>query len=204
MGYGYWGLVKEREPRAFDERAYRRQALATWDAKWHGLSVQARYVFLNVVKGPAKKQKVDSVPPSVAIDKFPPPILKELAAAGFVAVQPARSRAFTDRVIACDEIYDFAARIRSLRRYHLLAADQPSELAKYADYAFFAYQLTEVLSDVLRKAEIEDFGRLEDFLQRYVTHHRWPGWVARALKDPLAERILNVFREAKGPIPLAE
>ena len=35
-------------------------------------------------------------------------------------------------------------------------------------------------------------------------HHRWPGWVARALKEPLAERILKVVREAEGRYSLAE
>jgi hypothetical protein len=204
MSYGFWGRVKEREPRAFDEKAYRRQTLAAWDAKWHRLSVQARYFFLNVVKGPVKKQTVHSHPPSVSTDKFPPHILKELTAAGFVEVQAARSRAFTDRVIACDGLYDFAARVRTLRRLHLLAANQPSEFEKYVDHAFFGSQLTGVLSGVLRKAGIEDFVRLEDALQRYVMHHRWPGWVARTLKDPLVDRILDVFREAEGPMPLAE
>ena len=58
MRYDYWGRVKERELRAFDEKAYRRQTLATWDAKWHALSVQARYYFLDVVKGPVKNLKV--------------------------------------------------------------------------------------------------------------------------------------------------
>jgi hypothetical protein len=204
MRYGYWGPLKEREPRGFDERAYRRQALAPWDAKWHELSGQARYFFLNVVKGPAKRQNDDSAPPSVAIDRFPHHIVEELTAAGFVAVQAARSQASTERVIASDKIYDFAARIRSLPRYHLLAADQPSELVKYANYAFFPYPLAEVLSSVLRKAEIDDHARLEDLLERYVAHHRWPGWVVRTLKDPLAERVLDVFRKAEGPIPMAE
>jgi hypothetical protein len=204
MRYGSWGPLKERETRGFDERAYRRQALAAWDAKWHELSVQARYYFLNVVKGPAKSQNVGSTPPSVVIDRFPLHIMEELTSAGFVAVLPARSQASTERVIGCDPVYDFAARIRSLPRYHLLAADQPSELVKYANHAFFPYPLTEVLSSVLRKAEIDDHARLEDLLERYVAHHRWPGWVARALKDPLAERILDVFRQAAGPIPMAE
>ena len=90
MSYGYWGRLKEREPRAYDEKAYRRQNLAIWDARWHELSVQARSYFLNEVKGPAKKQKVYSSPPSVSIDKFPAPVLKELTDAGFVEVQPAK------------------------------------------------------------------------------------------------------------------
>src|SRR5262249_4873707 len=33
---------------------------------------------------------------------------------------------------------------------------------------------------------------------------RWPGWVARVLKDPLAERVLEALREAAGPIPLVD
>ena len=114
MSYGYWGGARAHEVPAFDEKAYRRQNLAAWDVRWHGLSVPARYAFLNEVKGPSKKQKVYSVPPSVAVDRFPPPILEELKAAGFVEVQPARSRAFTDRVIAPNALYDFAARLRTV------------------------------------------------------------------------------------------
>ena len=40
--------------------------------------------------------------------------------------------------------------------------------------------------------------------KRYVMNHRWPGWAARKRKDPLAERIVDVLQEAKGPIPLVE
>ena len=39
--------------------------------------------------------------------------------------------------------------------------------------------------------------RLAEALQRYVMHHRWPGWVAQTLKDPLADRIIDVFRGPK-------
>lgn len=204
MSYGIRGRVKEREPRAYHERAYRRGPLAAWDARWHGLSAQARFFFLDVVKAPVKRQAAHSLPPSVSTEKFPPHILKELAAAGFVEVQAARSKAYTDRVIAGAGLHDFTSRIRTLRRLHLLAADQPIELEKYVDHAFFGSQLTGVLSGVLRKVEIEDFSRLDETLQRYVMNHRWPGWVARALKDPLVGRVLEVIREAEGPIPLAE
>jgi len=203
MSSGAWGRSKDRESRAVDEKAYRRRALAAWDARWHGLSVQARFLFLNDVKGPIKKQTVHSQPPSVSINLLPTHVLKELVAAGFVEVQAARSRAFTDRVIACEGIYDFATRVRALRRLHLLAADRPSEFGKYVDYAFYGSPLLGVLGSVLRKAGIDDLVRLDEILQRYVTHHRWPGWVARALKEPLAEQVLDVVREAEGPIPLA-
>ena len=100
MRYGVWSGEKERFPRAFYERAYHRQSLAAWDDKWHRLSDQARNFFLNVVKGPAKPPAHEFDQLSVPSDKFPPHILEELTAAGFVEVQRARSQASTDRVIA--------------------------------------------------------------------------------------------------------
>ena len=204
MSDGYWDRVKERDLRAFDEKSYQRKGLAAWDARWHELSVPARSTFLEEVKGPAKAQKSTSMPPSVSISKFPPDVLKELTAAGFVEVQPARSRAFTDRVIAPDALYDFASRLRTVRRLHLLAADPPIELEKYVDHVFVGNLLIGVLHDIVRKAGITDHFGVEEALERYVTHHRWPGWVARTLKNPLADRILDVLREAEGPIPLVE
>ncbi len=204
MSYGYWGKAKERESVAFDAKAYRRQNLARWDARWHALSVQARYVFVHEVKGPARQQKATSMPPSVSADTFPPHLLEELTAAGFIEVQPARSRAFSDRVIAHDALYDFASRLRTVRRLHLLSADLPSEFARYVDHAFVPSLLIGVLHDIIRKAGIEDRFQIEEALERYVMHHRWPGWVARTLKTPLADRIIDVLKEAKGPLPLAE
>jgi hypothetical protein len=204
MSYGYWGREKQRETRAVDEKAYRRQDLAPWDARWHELSVQARSFFVTEVKGPAKPQKPASQPPSVSVDAFPPHILKELTDAGFIEVQPARSRAFGDRVIAPAVLYDFASRLRTVRRLHLLNADLPSEFAKYVDHAFIGAMLLGILPNILRTVGIEDYVQIEQVLGRYVTRHRWPGWVARTLKDPLADRILDVLREAGGPIPLAE
>jgi hypothetical protein len=204
MSYGYGGREKQRETRAFDEKAYRRQDLAPWDARWHELSVQARAFFVNEVKGPAKPQKPAAQPPSISADAIPPQILKELTDAGFIEVQPARSRAFGDRVIAPAALYDFASRLRTIRRLHLLNAELPSEFAKYVEHVFVGALLIGVLHEILRKAGIDEYIQVEQALVRYVTRHRWPGWVARALKDPLADRILGVLREAGGPIPLAE
>src|SRR5262245_36586591 len=122
MRYSFWSGVKEREPRAFHEKAYRRQTLALWDARWLALSGQARYFFLYEVKGPLKKTAARSDPPGVSIDRFPPHILKELADGGFVEIQAAKSRTITEKVVASSGIYDFAVRVRTLRRLHLLAA----------------------------------------------------------------------------------
>jgi hypothetical protein len=204
MSYGAWGRVKERETRAYFEKAYRRQPLAEWDARWHGLSAQARLFFLDEVKGPVKAQTARPRPPSVPADRFPPRILKELTDAGFVAVEAATSKALSNRVVAPDQVRDFATRVRALRRFHLLDADRPGEFVRYVDYAYYGSQLTGVVGGVLRKAGIEDVAPLDEMLAGYVMHHRWPGWVGQALKTPLAGRVLKVVEEAKGPIPLAE
>src|SRR4051794_38604207 len=118
MSFGYRGRAIERGSRDSSEKAYGRRGLAAWDARWHRLSAQARYFFLNVVKGPARIRKGSSALTSyrVAVDRFPPHVLAELRDAGFVEIEAARSRAFSDRVIACDGLYDFATRVRSLQR----------------------------------------------------------------------------------------
>ena len=204
MRYGVWSGEKERFPRAFYERAYHRQSLAAWDDKWHRLSDQARNFFLNVVKGPAKPPANEFDQLSVPIDKLPPHILKELTTAGFVEVQRAKSQAYTDRVIACGGLYDFATRVRTLQRVHLLAADKPSEFTNYVEYVFFSDQLIGVLIRMLRTVGIQDYFQVGEMLKRYVMNYRWPRWAARELQEPLADRILDVVQEADGPVLLAD
>ena len=203
-GFDYWGRPKERETRVVDEKAYRRRPLADWDAKWHGLSTPARSSFLAEVKGPSKNQYDHASSYSVSASRIPAPVLDELTAAGFTAVLEPKIGATTRRVIAPGAIYDFAARVRTIRRLHLLADGQPGELAKYVSHVFFPDLLSGNIVDVLRKAGIEDFQRLDLALERYVSNFRWPGWVARTLKDPLADRILEAIRAAEKPLPLAE
>jgi Helicase conserved C-terminal domain len=204
MRYGVWSGEKERFPRAFYERAYQRQSLAAWDDKWHRLSDQARNFFLNVVKGPAKPPANEFDQLSVSIDKLPPHILKELTTAGFVEVQRAKSQAYTDRVIACSGLYDFATRVRTLQRLHLLATDKPSEFTNYVEYVFFSDQLIGVLIRTLRTVGIQDYFQVGEMLNRYVMNYRWPRWAARELQEPLADRILDVVQEADGPVLLAD
>jgi Helicase conserved C-terminal domain len=203
-GFDYWGRAKERENRAVDEKAYRRRPLADWDARWHALSTQARSTFLSEVKGPSKNQADHAPSYSVSASRIPAPVLDELTAAGFAAVLEPKTGASTRRVIAPGALYDFAARVRTLRRLHLLAAGPPGELVKYVNHVFFPEMLTRVILEVMRKAGIEDFQRLDLALDRYVSNFRWPGWVARTLKDPLADRILEAIQAAEKPLPLVE
>ena len=204
MSYGTWGKVKSPENQAFFEKAYKRQPLAFWDARWQGLPDRARYFFLNEVRGPAKQRVPRSIQPSVSLSRFPSEVLKELTDAGFVKVEPAKSPAQPGRVVACEDLYDFAIRIRALPRYHLLGPKESSELERYVDFAFVAYRLSEVLTDVLRKAGIAGPGDIRETLKHYVKNRRWPEWVAKSLDDPVAERVVEVFQDADGPIPMAQ
>ena len=204
MSYQFWRGGRTFEQREFHERVYRRQLLAAWDAKWHGLSPQARRIFLHEVKIPDKNLIGHAAPPSVSIDIFPPSILKELTDAGFVAVKREGGQTLADRVVARDASYEFASRIGTLRRFHLLATDWPGDIVKYVQHAFFTHQLTYVLENLLRKVGIESSHRLDEILRRYVSGHRWPGWVVESLNQPVAKRILDVVREAGQAIRLAE
>ena len=60
------------------------------------------------------------------------------------------------------------------------------------------------LSRVIFDAGFQDRVALPDLLSVYVVNHRWPGWVAVSLKNPAAERIVAVLRDANGPVARAE
>jgi hypothetical protein len=202
--FGTMRQAKDREDPAVHERAFRRKDLATWEARWHGLTPPARSYFIDVLKGPARNQADHAPTYTLSKDKLPRGILEELSAAGFVKVQPARTRNSTERVFVPAELFDFATRVRMLARLGLLDARRPGELRSYVDYAFNSYSFLGVVTGILRSAGIEDYPEINEALQHYVTNHRWPGWVARKLKDPMAERVLEVLREAEGPIPIVE
>jgi hypothetical protein len=204
--YGAARRATERGNPAAHERAFARRGLAAWDARWHELTPKARAYFIDPLKGPSRNQADHAPTYTLSKDKVPPDVLAELLAAGFVKVQPARSttRASTDRVFVPAELLDFATRVRMLSRLDLLGAGGPGELRSYVDYAFNSYFFLGTVAGILRTAGIDDYPEIGETLRYYVTNHRWPEWVARKLKDPLMERILQVLREAEGPIPVVE
>ncbi len=204
MSYRSWTGRNDFEPRNFYERAYRRQSQTAWDAKWHRLSVGRDTSSCVRSRSTKATHSVLSAPPCVSIDIFPAATLKELTETGFVQIKREGGRVIPDRVVARDASHDFASRVGTLRQFHLLATDRPGELEKYVHQAFFAHQLTTVLANVLRNVGVEGFPRLDETLRRYVSSHRWPGWIAESLKNPAAKRILEVVREAGRAIPLAE
>jgi Helicase conserved C-terminal domain len=204
MRYRFTGNQNSLDGRAFCDRAYRRQGMAVWEAKWHDISVGARDAFLNVVKGPVKTSGTNSKRPGVSIKKFARNIVEELTDAGFVEVRVSKSRLSGDRVFTTDGVNNFAARIRTLRRFHLLAAEGPGELAAFVEHAFFGTQLNGVLTTVLHDAGIGGIFYLNDALAKYVTHRRWPEWVARSIDGGQAAWIVDAVHQAGGSLPLAE
>ena len=178
--------------------------MAPWDAKWHTLSPQARLAYLKDVKGPQRAPSPHQKRPSVKADRFAASVLEELLAAGFVELGDSGSGGPRDRVFAVVAATDFATRVRARYRHHLLRGDLPSVLADYVRYCFYPPAAADALNSVLLHAGLQESLNLDESLRLYVVSHRWPGWVARSLKDPAAERIVELLRDANGPVRRAE
>ena len=56
-----------------------------------------------------------------------------------------------------------------------------------------------VLAGMLRNVGIHDVFQLDETLKRYVIDHRWPRWVARELKEPLADPDPGRGPGSRGP-----
>ena len=158
-----------------------------------------RLAYLKDVKGPQQAQGPNQKRPSVKADRFAASVLEELQAAGFVELGDSGSGGPRDRVFAVVAAIDFATRVRALSRHHLLRGDLPSLLENYVRYCFYP-AAADALDSVLRHAGLQEGLNLEETLRLYVVGHRWPGWVARSLKDPAAERIVELLRDANGPV----
>jgi hypothetical protein len=201
----FWRQWAAGEARVFSEKAFKRRSLPEWDARWQQLTVQARYSYLHSVKLPEKIPVGYGPSPNTPRDSFPPDILEELAAAGFVKIDASRSNAVIDRVFAGAGTDDFAWRGRILRRMHLLDAHQQSEFSKYVEEVFYGSDLLRVISDMLRRVGFEGyFYQLDDLIRRHVISHRWQEWVAQFVDNPLTKPILELVTESGGAIPLCE
>jgi hypothetical protein len=195
----HFNLWKKEERRPYHEKGWRRQDLATWDAKWHRLAAGARLAYLAEIKTGKPGARMRA---SVNPDQFPPPHLKALTEAGFVEVrQEGRGE---PRVFAVDDALEFTNRVRNLRRFHLLAENQPSELQRYLNHCFYQHPLMGVVHGVLRKAGIAEYCNFKEAIERYLTNYRWPQWVLADLRSPLAGRMVAVVQETDQPVPLAE
>ena len=191
------------ELHGFHERGFAYSGMPRWDALWHKLSPQARWAFLKEVKVPQRNRLPHQNQPSVRADRFRVEVLDELRAAPLVTIESGATSKEPDRVIAVIEAADFMIRLRALERQHLLRGDLPSTLQSYVQNWFHISLATHALNVVLRTAGIEDFVNINDLLRSYVVNHRWPGWVAQTLKNPAVDRVVEVLRDANGPMASA-
>src|SRR3954454_8002844 len=202
--YSLWSRQNRREERDFHEKAFRREGLAEWDARWHKLSVEARLAVLNNLKIPPKSQGPGSTRPSVPVELIVPKTLEELVAAGFAEIGGTRMIGPRDRVFLVDGATDFVARVRSLNRHRLLRDGGSAELKKYVDSSFFTSMTLDVLNSITRRAGIHEYVRLDDLLSRYVTGRYWPEWAVASVTDPSAAQVMKAIEEADGPVQLMD
>ena len=202
--YALWSRQNKREERDFHEKAFRREGLAEWDARWHKLSIEARLAVLNDLKLPPKSQGPGSVRPSVSVESIVPQTLEELVAAGFVEIGSSRMIGPRDRVFLLDAAIDFVARVRSLNRHRLLREGGSAELKKYVDNGFFTSMTLDVLNGIIRRAGIQEYLRFDDLLSKYVTSRYWPEWAVSSVSDPFAAQVMKAIEDADGPVVLPD
>ena len=190
--------TRRGEPRVDDEKAWKRSLATAWDTRWHALSPGARLALLDRVKAPTKAGSITQPSsPATGIDAA---VLDEIVAAGFVRVEPPIGKR-PPRVFPLAETYDFATRVRALRRFHLLGPTDRAALINYARYAFYD-QGEMTINRVLAHSEAGEPCRLEVGLELYVTSHRWPGWSADEAKAAAARPLIEALAKAGGPVPL--
>lgn len=203
MGYDGWAFRPKGLPSYLDfcERGWQRASLAEWDARWQRLSVPARRALLTEVKAPPQGYAAGSVNAGTPVTKFQPEILKELSDAGFLRVVPGELKTRPDRVVTVNDAGGFRTRVRALHRIRLLGSQEPGRLEKYINTACYPSRLVPFVSGVLREAGI-DTVLTEEGALTYLTSERWPDLVLKAVKDPVAEKVLNAARKSGEPLPI--
>ncbi|MCA1686591.1 MAG: hypothetical protein LC745_11580 [Planctomycetia bacterium] len=191
------------KPAGFCERGWQRKALADWDDRWHRLSVPARSALLLDVKAPPQGYAAGSPNAGTPADKFRPDVLKELTEAGFVRVEPAPNKSRPARVIAAADVADFRVRVRALHRIRLLDPDTPGDLLKFLNVACYPSRIAAFVSGVLRDAGLE-MNLSEPAALTYLKSARWPDLVLKAIKDPVAAKVLDVVRNSARPVPIED
>lgn len=200
--YALWSRQNKRDEREFHEKAYRREGIAEWDARWHTLSIEARLAVLNNLKVPHGARNPGSTRPSVPVSSIEPGVLQELVSAGLVEIGGSRMIGPRDRIFTADAAIDFMARVRALNRHRLLRDGGLAEFKKYVDHGFFSSVTLNVLNDITRRAGIHEYMRLDELLSRYVTSRYWPKWSVASVVDPFAARVIKLIEDAEGPVPL--
>ncbi len=185
----------------FAERGWKRDGLADWDERWEDLSIPARSAILNEIKAPPQGYGGHSANSGTAIDKLKPEVVKELAAAGFVKIQPSPLATRPDRVVCGEAAADFRTRVRTLNRLHLLDPNQPGSLSKYIHASCYPGRLGWFVSSIVNSDErIQPFAEADALM--YLNASRWPEIVLKAINDPIATQVIDLLCASDQPLPL--
>jgi hypothetical protein len=192
-----WLFRRPDEP-PFHDKAWKRSDMAAWDERWSRLSVPARRRYLDHVKAAAYRQSAGR--PFNKSGSFEPSILQEWRQAGLIRDEnKPRSEGF----VVTDEAIGFTARLRALRRYHLLDSDSASEFDNYISYCFATFTLAQVIDKIVeQQTGLARHTLGGDPFNLFVKRRRWPDWVASYLNDPLAAPLLAAVEAGGGSLPL--
>src|SRR4051794_26710034 len=169
MSYGTWGRPKPRGSGGFQEKLFRRDLLPPWDDRWHRLSFPARAAFLDGFTG-STRSTVPVADATVAPrhpNRLTPEALEELKDAGMVEEVSVKGKT-SARLVRGEELSNFVARLRALGRYSLLTNDDPGEFVRYVTARFVVGEMTAFVLDTLQEAGVDEYLRLEGYLERYV------------------------------------
>src|SRR4051812_11344059 len=131
MRFNLWGSPRAVEDRAFHEKAFRREGLAAWDARWHALSPRARGAYLYEIKGATLGAQQGRTRASVPVSTLAPDVVRELVEAGLVELGSATLLGPRDQVLPVKAAADFATRLRTVDKYRLLTTSPAGMLSKY-------------------------------------------------------------------------
>src|SRR4051794_3819830 len=187
-------LFRHADSTTFHDKAWRRADMASWDARWHSLSPDARRFVLDGLKTGAYHGGERPVNPPTAADGA---VLAELLREDFIGRH-------LDGYVVSEAAVGFVNRVRSLRRYALLDGKQPSQFDRYVDQVFATFALGNVIATLAENhTGISGHGISGDVYELYVCRHFWPDWVAEHLGTPAARALLATVEQAGGPVPIA-
>jgi hypothetical protein len=188
--------VVERELGCADHR-FRRSTLPEWDRRWHELPTPARQAFATAAEHLPYHLPDPRAPLSASL--MPAAVRPDLTRLGFLAEQPGGSQ----RLSLGPGAVDFARRLGVVMRHRLLR--QRRGRSRFRDYVWEVFEPEQfrLLQDVLRGAGLDPYSFGGEVPDEVLASRRWPGWVAARIKDPLAQKVIDLLRD-RGPLAPSE
>lgn len=191
-----WGYNYNKPSRDFT-----RDKATQFDAAWHGLSVDARSVVVNTLTMGYDSRDEYS---GQFVDKVGQAVADELVAAKLARFASVKAKGGErQRVILVEDARSFVGRIKDLHRFKVLSdREDTGPVVQYA-FGMFGNGVDKKIQGILSGAGYRVTSIQED-IQGYVISTEWQGIALKELKNPLAERVVALVREAGKPVLLKE